>query len=81
MLVTEKPSTPALYKALSVAFKSRLIFGETKKSAENTALLNTIGIEISKWPALLVLPKQEGDVQSKFVKYDGKITSFDYQAR
>ncbi|KAI9105767.1 thioredoxin-like protein [Phlyctochytrium arcticum] len=52
ILVSAKPSTPPLYKALSLEFKNHLIFAEAK----STDLDVVEKLNVTKFPAVVVIP-------------------------
>ena len=55
LLVTDKKATPPLFKALSIEFRDRLVFGEIRKS--DSADIIASSLEITEFPTILVLPK------------------------
>lgn len=57
LLVTDKKATPPLFKALSIEFKDRLVFGEVRKSDSSKVIES---LEISSFPTILLLPKEIG---------------------
>jgi protein disulfide-isomerase A6 len=63
-LFTDKSTTTPLYKALSVDFQDRMLFGEVKSSVKEA----TEAFGVSRYPTLVVLNPQSGVVQ-----YDGKL--------
>ncbi|KAJ3313006.1 protein disulfide isomerase (PDI) protein [Boothiomyces sp. JEL0838] len=63
VLVTDKKTTPPLFKALSIEYLDRLAFGEVKSS--NAELVAELGVET--FPAILVFPKDGSNV----IAYDG----------
>ena len=65
ILFTDKPKTAPLYKALSLEFKDRMVFGEVRHSVKS--LVEEFGIE--KFPTLIVIPT--GDEEP--VKYKGNL--------
>jgi protein disulfide-isomerase A6 len=73
ILFTDKSNTPDLYKALSVSYKDRLLFGEIKKA--KTDLVEKFKVE--KFPTVLVIPKE---VDAKPVVHTGSIKSADIKA-
>ncbi|KAI8978532.1 thioredoxin-like protein [Pilobolus umbonatus] len=58
LLFTHKPSTTPLYKAVSVEFKNKVLFGEVKQSEKK--LVTELGIE--SFPTLLLIPPQASPV-------------------
>lgn len=64
LLFTDKPTTTPLYKALSVDFADRMLFGEVKKSVKEA--VEAFGI--SKYPTLVVLTPDSGAIE-----YSGKL--------
>jgi protein disulfide-isomerase A6 len=64
LLFTDKPTTTPLYKALSVDFVDRMLFGEVKKSVKEA--VESFGI--SNFPTLVVLTPDSGAVE-----YSGKL--------
>ncbi|KAJ3258452.1 hypothetical protein HK103_003574 [Boothiomyces macroporosus] len=63
VLVTDKKTTPPLFKALSIEYLDRLAFGEVKSS--NAELVAELGVET--FPAILIFPKDGSNV----IAYDG----------
>ncbi|KAJ3317823.1 protein disulfide isomerase (PDI) protein [Boothiomyces sp. JEL0866] len=63
VLVTDKKTTPPLFKALSIEYLDRLAFGEVKSS--NAELVAELKVET--FPAILLFPKDGSDV----ISYDG----------
>ncbi|KAJ3275919.1 hypothetical protein HDV01_006786 [Terramyces sp. JEL0728] len=63
VLVTDKKTTPPLFKALSIEYLDRLAFGEVKSS--NAELVAELGVET--FPAILLFPKDGSNV----IPYDG----------
>lgn len=66
VLVTDKKTTPVLFKALSIEYLDRLIFGEIKSS--NKELVESLKVE--KYPAVLLFPKEDN---AEPIFYDGPI--------
>ncbi|TPX72108.1 hypothetical protein SpCBS45565_g00488 [Spizellomyces sp. 'palustris'] len=56
ILVSQKPSTPPLYKALSTEYKNRLILGEVKSSAKD--ILEKLNV--TNIPSVILIPKDSG---------------------
>ncbi|KAJ3336555.1 hypothetical protein HDU91_001747, partial [Kappamyces sp. JEL0680] len=65
LLATEKKTTPTLFKALSIEYLDRLVFGEVKKT--QSAIVEAL--EITSFPAILVFPKDGGSP----VVYPGRV--------
>jgi protein disulfide-isomerase A6 len=57
LLVTDKKATPPLFKALSIEFRDRLVFGEIRKSDSKDVIASSFGI--TEFPTILVLPKEK----------------------
>jgi protein disulfide-isomerase A6 len=64
ILVTDKKVTPTLFKALSIEYLDRLVFGEVKSSSKDIA----DELQVSSFPSLIVYTK-EGEK----IVYDGAI--------
>jgi protein disulfide-isomerase A6 len=63
LLFTTKAEPTALYKALSVEFKDRVLLGEAKKA--ETALAEKFGV--TTFPTLLLFPKDSEEP----IKFEG----------
>ncbi|KAJ3058417.1 protein disulfide isomerase (PDI) protein, partial [Quaeritorhiza haematococci] len=63
ILASKKSATPALYKALSVEYKNRMVLGEIRSSEKETLSK----LDASEFPSVYVIPKGEETP----VKYDG----------
>ncbi|KAJ3299549.1 protein disulfide isomerase (PDI) protein [Borealophlyctis nickersoniae] len=64
ILVSQKPSTPPLFKALSAEYKGRLIFGEAKNTYRDA--VEKLGVD--SVPAVYLVGKEE---DAKPVRYEG----------
>ncbi|KAJ3043815.1 protein disulfide isomerase (PDI) protein [Rhizophlyctis rosea] len=64
ILVSQKSSTPPLFKALSTEYHHRLNFGEVKSQQKD--LVEKLKVE--NFPAVVVIPKEEG---AEPIVYDG----------
>lgn len=64
VLITDKKSTPILFKALSLEYLNRLVFGEIKSTSKD--IIDSLGIE--KFPTIIVFDK-DGQQHT----YDGVI--------
>ena len=64
ILMSAKPSTPPLFKALSTEYRNRLNFGEIKSSQKE--LVEKLKVE--NFPTVLVIPKEDG---AEPVVYEG----------
>ncbi|KAJ3056524.1 hypothetical protein HK097_006431 [Rhizophlyctis rosea] len=64
ILVSAKPSTPPLFKALSTEYRNRLSFGEVKSSQKEIVEK----LKVENFPAVIVVPKEEG---AEPVVYEG----------
>ncbi|KAG9299478.1 hypothetical protein G9A89_009431 [Geosiphon pyriformis] len=65
ILFTNKQRTTTLYKALSVDFHDRLLFGEVRHT--DSLVLKRFGVD--SFPKLIVIPKGKSDV----ITFDGKL--------
>ncbi|KAI8897064.1 hypothetical protein BC833DRAFT_527527 [Globomyces pollinis-pini] len=66
ILATDKKTTPALFKALSVEYLDRLLFGIVPSS--KTDIINEL--QVDSYPSLLVIPK---DSNEEIIRYTGPI--------
>jgi protein disulfide-isomerase A6 len=64
LLFTDKATTTPLYKALSIDFQDRMLFGEVKSSVKKA--VNEFGVKT--FPTLIVLTPESGAIA-----YDGKL--------
>jgi protein disulfide-isomerase A6 len=64
ILFTDKATTTPLYKALSVDFQDRMLFGEVKSSVKRA--VSEFGV--NRFPTLIVLTPESGAIT-----YDGKL--------
>jgi protein disulfide-isomerase A6 len=64
ILVTDKKVTPTLFKALSIEYLERLVFGEVKSSAKELVQ----ELEVTSFPSLIVFTKE-----GERVVYEGAI--------
>ena len=67
LLISDKKSTPPLFKALSIEFRNRLVFGEVRKS-DSTSSEVISSLNVTTFPTILVLSKEW---KGEAVKYEG----------
>ncbi|TPX38506.1 hypothetical protein SeMB42_g06696 [Synchytrium endobioticum] len=80
ILISKKPSTPPLFKALSAQFKNRLLLGEFRMGKENRTVVGRLGIDDA--PAVVVIPLH-GDpiVYDGVLKHEGLVKFFNDYAK